>query len=45
LQGMPHTITSESKIAKRFGAEAVNTTCYFQNIIYIRLIPNKTTYK
>jgi hypothetical protein len=46
LSEMAHTMISESKSAKRFWAEAaVNTTCYVQNRIYIRLILNKTPYE
>ena len=35
----------ENNLAKRFWAEAVNTTCYVQNRIYIRPMLNKTTYE
>jgi len=35
----------ENNLAKHFWAEAVNTTCYVQNIIYIRPILEKTTYE
>ena len=35
----------ENNLAKNFWAEAVNTTCYVQNIIYIRPILEKTTYE
>ncbi|KAK2396143.1 putative mitochondrial protein [Trifolium repens] len=35
----------ETKLAKYFWAEAVNTACYIHNGIYIRPILNKTTYE
>jgi len=42
---MPRTMIHENNLAKHFWAEAVNTTCYVQNIIYIRPILEKTTYE
>ena len=45
LQEMPRTMIHENNLAKHFWAEAVNTTCYVQNIIYIRPILEKTTYE
>ena len=35
----------ENNLAKHFLEEAVNTTCYVQNRIYIRLILNKPSYE
>ncbi|WJX61599.1 hypothetical protein P8452_46671 [Trifolium repens] len=45
LQEMARTMMHETKLAKYFWAEAVNTTCYIQNRIYIRPMLNKTTYE
>ncbi|WJX78348.1 hypothetical protein P8452_61580 [Trifolium repens] len=45
LQEMARTMMHETKLAKHFLAEVVNTTCYIQNRIYIRPILNKTTYE
>ncbi|KAK2374267.1 putative mitochondrial protein [Trifolium repens] len=45
LQEMARTMMHETKLAKHFWAEAVNTACYIQNRIYIRPILNKTTYE
>ncbi|WJX78107.1 hypothetical protein P8452_61361 [Trifolium repens] len=45
LQEMARTMMHETKLAKHFCAEAVNTACYIQNRIYIRPILNKTTYE
>ena len=42
---MARTMIHENSLAKHFWAEAVNTTCYVQNRIYIRPILNKTTYE
>ncbi|KAK2403016.1 hypothetical protein QL285_052490 [Trifolium repens] len=42
---MARTMMHETKLAKHFWAEAVNTACYIQNRIYIRPILNKTTYE
>jgi len=42
---MARTMIHENNLAKHFRAEAVNTTCYVQNRIYIRLILKKTTYE
>lgn len=36
---------NETKIAHHFWAEALNTTCYVQNNIYIRSILNKIPYE
>jgi len=38
-------IIHENNLAKHFWAEAVNTTCYVQNRIYIRPILEKTAYE
>ena len=35
----------ENNLAKHFWAEAVNTACYVQNMIYIRPLLNKTAYE
>jgi len=45
LQEMARTMIHENNLAKDFWAEAVNTTCYVQNRIYIRPILEKTTYE
>jgi len=45
LQEMTRTMNHENNLAKHFWAEAVNTTCYVQNRIYIRPILEKTTYE
>jgi len=45
LQEMARTMLHENNLAKHFWAEAVNTTCYVQNRIYIRPLLNKTTYE
>ena len=45
LQEMARTMIHGNNLAKHFWAEAVNTTCYVQNRIYIRLILEKTTYE
>jgi len=45
LQEMARTMIHENNLAKHFWAEAVNTTCYVQNKIYIRPILEKTTYE
>jgi len=42
---MARTMIHENNLAKHFWAEAVNTTCYVQNMIYIRPILEKTTYE
>ncbi|KAK2395618.1 hypothetical protein QL285_057339 [Trifolium repens] len=42
---MARTMMHETKLAKYFWAEAVNTACYIQNRIYIRPMLNKTTYE
>ena len=41
LQEMARTLIHENNLAKHFWAEAVNTTCYVQNRIYIRPILDK----
>ena len=38
-------MTHENNLAKHFWAEAVNTTYYVQNRIYIRPIFEKTAYE
>jgi len=45
LQEMARTMIHEKNLAKEFWVEVVNTTCYFQNRIYIRPILEKTSYK
>jgi len=45
LQEMARTMIHENNLAKHLWAEAVNTTCYIQNRIYIRSILEKTTYE
>jgi len=45
LQEMARTMIHENNLAKHLWAEAVNTACYLQNIIYIRPILEKTTYE
>ncbi|KAK2435811.1 putative mitochondrial protein [Trifolium repens] len=45
LQEMARTMMHETKLAKHFWAEAVNTACYIQNRIYIRPLLNLTTYE
>jgi len=42
---MARTMIIETDMATNFWAEAVNTTCYVHNIIYTRLILNKTPYE
>jgi len=42
---MARTMIHENNLAKHFWAEAVNTTCYVQNRIYIRPILEKTVYE
>jgi len=42
---MARTMIHENYLAKHFWAEAVNTTCYVQNRIYIRHILEKTAYE
>src|SRR4030066_2076831 len=45
LQEMARTMIHETKMAKYFWAEALNTACYVLNRIYIRPILNKTSYE
>ena len=45
LQEMARTIIHENNLAKPFWAEAINTTSYVQNRIYIRPILEKTSYE
>jgi len=45
LQEMARTMIHENNLAKHFWAEAVNTSCYVQNKIYIRPLLNKTAYE
>jgi len=45
LQEMVRIMIHENNLAKYFWAEAINTTCYVQNRIYIRPILDKTTYE
>ena len=42
---MARTILNDHSTPKHFLAEVVNTTCYLQNIIYIRPILKKTPYE
>jgi hypothetical protein len=42
---MARTMLHETDMAKYFWAEAINTSCYVDNRIYIRYILNKTTYE
>jgi len=44
LQEMARTMIHENYLAKHFWAEAVNTTCYVQNRIYIKPILEKIAY-
>jgi len=45
LQEMARTMIHENNLAKHLWAEAVNTTCYVQNRIYIRPILEITAYE
>src|SRR4051812_40138692 len=45
LQEMAITMIYETNMAKYFWAEAINSACYIQNRISIRLILNKTPYE
>jgi len=45
LQEMARTMIHENNLAKHFWTEAVNTSCYVQNRIYIRPILEKTAYE
>jgi len=45
LQEMARTMIHENNLAKHFWAEAVNTTCYIENRIYIRHILEKIAYE
>jgi len=45
LQEMARTMIHENNLAKHLWAEAVNTTCYVQNMIYSRPILAKTAYE
>jgi len=40
---MARNMIRENNLAKHFWTEAMNTTCYVQNRIYIRPILKKTT--
>ena len=42
---MARIMIHENNLTKHFWAEALNTTCYVQNRIYIRPILEKTTYE
>jgi len=42
---MARTMIHENNLGKHFWSEAVNTTCYVQNRIYIRPILEKIAYK
>ena len=45
LQEMARTMLSESGLSSGFWAEAINTSCYIQNRVFIRPILNKTPYE
>ena len=45
LQEMARTLLNDFNTPKHFWAEAINTSCYNQNRIYIRPILNKTPYE
>ena len=45
LQEIARTMLLKSGLSKGFWAEAVNTSCYIQNRVFIRLILNKTPYE
>jgi len=45
LQEMARTMIHENNLAKHFWAEAVNTTCFVENRIYIKPILEKTAYE
>jgi len=45
LKEMARTMIHENNLPKHFWAEAVNTSCYVQNRIYIRPILDITTYE
>ena len=45
LQEMARTMIHENNLAKHLWIEAVNTTCYVQNMIYIIPIVEKTAYE
>lgn len=45
LQEMTRTMIHENNLGKHFWAEAVNTSCYIQNRIYIRPMLEKTAYE
>ena len=45
LQEIARTMIYENNLAKHFWAEAINTTCFVQNRIYIRPILEKTIYE
>ncbi|RDX88277.1 hypothetical protein CR513_30148, partial [Mucuna pruriens] len=42
---MPKTMSNDNILAKHLWTEAINTTCYLQNKIYIRPILKKTPYE
>ena len=42
---MARTMLLESGLSKSFWAEAVNTTCYIQNCVFLRPILKKTPYE
>ena len=44
LQEMARTMLNDNSTPKHFRAKVVNTTCYLQNQIYIRLILKRTPY-
>ena len=45
LQKMHKTMINDNSTPKQFWAEALDTTCYLQNRIYIRPIIKNTTYE
>jgi len=42
---MAQTMLNTNFIPKHFWAEAIKTSCYLQNRIYIRPLANKTSYE
>jgi hypothetical protein len=42
---MAQTMLDEHRTPRRFWAEAVNTACYFSNMIYLRVHKKKTFYE
>jgi hypothetical protein len=42
---MARTMLDEHRTPRRYWAEAVNTTCYVSNRIYLRVLKKKTCYE